>query len=89
MDVMHLFYTSIGMQRVVTEPDPGTKDVTVVALFGRATEPTHAARRDAEDGTWWQSKLGSSWRIMHRLEELEGGMYGDVVAYFIRAGGIP
>jgi len=29
-------------------------------------------------GGWWESKLGREIRIIHRLEQLEGGEYGDV-----------
>ncbi len=58
---------------------------TVVALYATAAGPQHAARRDKAFPLWWESKLGLNVRVMHRLEELEGGSYGDVVAFYIRS----
>ena len=68
-----------------------------VALYGKRTsdpkypdgwEPTHAARQVLQsiggEGDWWESKEGDSKRIFHRLDELKGNNYGDVIKCYER-----
>jgi hypothetical protein len=81
--VMDRFYGGIGMRKDGVAPAPDFAG-TVVALYADSKGPQHAARRDRDDPDWWESKLGLNVRVMHRLEELEGGMYGDVVAFYTR-----
>ncbi len=57
---------------------------TVVALYALDGRPTHVAIRDSLLPEWWESKLGSSWRILHRLDELECPGYGQVVGFYVR-----
>ncbi len=47
-----------------------------VALFCKDGKPKHAAKETQDD--WWESKLGRSIKIIHRLPQLEGGAYGNV-----------
>jgi hypothetical protein len=82
--VMDRFYASLGMTRGASLDVPIDKEFTVVALYGDAKGPQHAALRDAADPDWWESKLGDMWRVMHQLAQLEGGFYGDVVAIYSR-----
>lgn len=48
-----------------------------IALFSKNGEVSHAAKEVEDDG-WWESKLGSYIKIMHRLEQLIGGVYGNI-----------
>ncbi len=48
-----------------------------IAIFCKDGKPMHAAK-EAEDENWWESKLGSNIRIMHKLGQLEGEQYGEV-----------
>jgi hypothetical protein len=80
---MDRFYAEIGMQKQTVEP-PADFPGDVTALYANAAGPQHAARRDRGEPEWWESKLGLTFRIMHRLKELEGGAYGDVVAFYLR-----
>jgi len=79
MSRMDALYGTHGFVRTTQEPPAGT--VSVVALFSTVTNLTHVAVRD-QAGSWWESKLGSRWRIVHRLNELEGGYYGQIVGYY-------
>jgi hypothetical protein len=68
-----------------------------VALFGKRTtdprypdgwEPTHAARQAAASipgGDWWESKEGKYKQIIHRLNDLAGRDYGEVIKCYERA----
>jgi len=56
------------------EPEAGMRRL---ALFRDRAGVTHAAKEVADSG-WWESKLGRSFRVRHRLQELEGGPYGRV-----------
>ena len=56
------------------EPEAGMRKL---ALFRDRAGVTHAAKEVADSG-WWESKLGRSFRVRHRLQELEGGPYGRV-----------
>ena len=53
------------------------KNMRKIALFCKNKIPQHASKEAADDN-WWESKLGGNIRIMHRLEQLEGEMYGRV-----------
>jgi hypothetical protein len=59
-----------------------------VALYGYGgIEPTHAAlQKDVKaPGEWWESKEGESKRIIHKLRDLEGVNYGQVIKCYERA----
>ena len=77
------FFSDLGLKRTGDRPTLEFAG-TVVALYATAAGPQHAARRDAGFPGWWESKLGDYVRVMHKLEELEGGTYGDVVAFYTR-----
>lgn len=57
---------------------------TKIALFGSdlgyKTEPTHMARQ-LSNGKW-TSKLGGNGKIIHELNEMEGGCYGHVIKFY-------
>ena len=60
---------------------------TLVALFAKGTNPTHAALTSAFPPSCGQipftSKLGKEWVISHDLNQLEGGsVYGNIVRYY-------
>ena len=55
-------------------------DFMKVALYADSSgAPKHAARQLANGR--WTSKLGLSFDVQHRLEEVEGAMYGNVVKF--------
>ena len=54
-----------------------------LAYWEDAGEPTHICRRVA--GDIWESKVGSSVRILHRLKDLEDSVYGHVAKLYRRA----
>jgi len=58
------------------------EDFEKVALYARGDEPTHVARQ-LPSGEW-TSKIGANVDIEHKLEDLEGPLYGKVVAHFRR-----
>ncbi|MCY4047358.1 MAG: hypothetical protein OXF42_04525 [Candidatus Dadabacteria bacterium] len=52
-----------------------------IAALGRdETKMTHACV--SGHGPGWESKIGIDLRIQHRLDELEGGIYGKVIAFY-------
>jgi hypothetical protein len=53
-----------------------------IALYAKGDLPTHAARQ-LRSGRW-SSKCGQNVDIEHKLRELEGEKYGQVVMYFRR-----
>jgi hypothetical protein len=60
---------------------------TLVALFAKGTNPTHAALTSSFPPSCGQipftSKLGKQWVISHDLNQLEGGsVYGNIVRYY-------
>jgi hypothetical protein len=60
---------------------------TLVALFAKGTNPTHAALTSSFPPSCGQipftSKLGKQWAISHDLNQLEGGsVYGNIVRYY-------
>ena len=63
-----------------------TADMVRVAIFGKvidgSTVVTHAARSawwDIGDGQWWDSQIGLENVIRHRLNDLTGATYGEVL----------
>ena len=77
------FYASRAF-RIVSAPVPGEQ---VVAAFATVRRFTHVALQLEDDPDWpdwWESKLGQSWRIVHRLHELEGSRYGTVVRFYAK-----
>lgn len=59
-----------------------------VAIYAHGWSVTHVARQIPETG-WWTSKLASMWDIEHaRPVNLEGDVYGVVVAMLRRATGL-
>lgn len=73
------FYSQSKFARVEREPDDAA--AACVAIFACDGQLTHVALRDRHPG-WWESKLGTGIRILHRLSDLAGGRYGDVVGYY-------
>ena len=70
------FYEGYGYVRV---EDEETADIAMwVSPSGDAV---HAARRVA--GGWWESKIGKTERILHRLDDLDGS-YGRVFKFYRR-----
>lgn len=53
-----------------------------ISLYAKGDQPTHAARQ-LRSGRW-TSKCGQNVDIEHKLRELEGEEYGQVVIYFCR-----
>jgi len=51
-----------------------------VALFVKDGQPQHGAVRIS--GDWYESKLGQSYRIVHKLQDLEGDIYGKAERYY-------
>jgi hypothetical protein len=56
-----------------------------VALFVKSSIPQHAARQAIGQPGWWESKEGQAKKSVHKLEELEGGEYGDVIKCYVKA----
>ena len=53
---------------------------TKVALFVKDNIPKHAAIQ--LDNTHWESKMGFYEIIKHKLNELEGGIYGNIIQLY-------
>jgi hypothetical protein len=80
VDVFIRAYATLGYAECASaEPEEGFEKV---ALYALGDEPRHAARQLARGA--WTSKLGRSEDIEHRLEDLEGPLYGKVVKLFKR-----
>jgi hypothetical protein len=60
--------------------EPGYQKIALYALGGN---PTHAAHQ-LSDGRW-SSKLGRPVDVAHRLDALDGPLYGKVVLFLRRA----
>ena len=54
-----------------------------VALYCTNQEWKHVALRLPGYDDWWESKLGPSFRIVHRLKDLEGVQYGRVIGFYV------
>jgi hypothetical protein len=72
------FYKKLGLVPLAPGENPSDADVALW-VDSRGT-PTHGCRRLTND--WWESKLGSSFRIVHRLRELESDGYGTVLKFY-------
>ncbi|MFA4889370.1 MAG: RHS repeat-associated core domain-containing protein [Candidatus Omnitrophota bacterium] len=59
---------------------PVPKNQAQIALFVKDGVPQHGAVRVS--GDWYESKLGSWPRIVHRLGDLEGDAYGSVDKFY-------
>ena len=75
------FYLSYGYVPLGVGEDPSRAEVAYWETRGGAS--THGCRRVA--GDVWESKLGSSLRILHALKDLEGSTYGYVAKYYRKA----
>jgi len=75
------FYTAFGH----APPTDMSLATGEIALFSKGTDPKHAAIKTAHtcDGeTMFESKRGRNIRIIHKLSQLEGGLYGNVVKFY-------
>lgn len=61
--------------------EPG---VEKIAIFSMNDEVQHVALQPTNRGGLWHSKLGDGHDILHELEALEGGDYGDVACFVSR-----
>lgn len=63
--------------------EPGYEKVTI---YARGGVPTHAARRLSGllSDEWWTSKLGQDQDIVHRLDALDGPVYGSPAVFLRR-----
>ena len=75
------FYLSYGY--VPLEPGESPADADIALWKAANGDATHGCRRVA--GDVWESKLGSSLRILHRLDELQSAGYGSVTRLYRRA----
>lgn len=71
------FFPGYGYLQV---PFDAPESAGEIAYFEGPVGPTHASRRVA--GEIWESKLGSSLRILHTLRDLDGGSYGHVAGFY-------
>lgn len=78
LDDFDKFYKNIGIEVCPDSPkcDPECKK-RKIAIFCKDGKPVHGSK-ETDDGGWWESKLGAGPRIIHKLDQLEGGQYGDV-----------
>ncbi len=61
-----------------------------IAAWGSSTSAmTHGSVSGHGHGPRWESKCGADLRIQHGLNELVGGMYGHVVAFYSRVRTLP
>lgn len=61
--------------------EPG---VAKIAIFAENDEVLHVAIQPTDRNGLWLSKLGDEYDILHALNALEGGDYGDVVCFLSR-----
>jgi hypothetical protein len=79
-DLLRRFFAVYGLRPVTS---PYYADVVV---YARDSLPEHAARRTSVmcGGEYmYESKLGTGMRIAHMADQLEGGLYGSIVAGYI------
>jgi hypothetical protein len=73
-------YANQGL-KPVTDATPANPEIV---LYAKGTTPTHAARNTGAACGGFESKLGSSVRIAHYPDQLEGGtVYGDINRYYV------
>jgi hypothetical protein len=75
------FYGARGLT-----PAVGSPANPQIALFANSTGPTHAARVSSSScgGTqMFESKRGKNIRILHVVTQLEGGIYGNIVKFYV------
>ena len=59
-----------------------SEDKAQIALFVKSGVPQHGAVNVS--GGWYESKLGQWYRIVHRLNDLEGETYGTVEKFYAK-----
>ena len=75
------FYRGYGFARSGNGP---------IAAWGRSTSAmTHGCVSGPGHGPRWESKCGGDLRIQHGLNELVGGLYGHVVAFYSKVRTLP
>jgi hypothetical protein len=77
------FYGARGLRPVVG----ATPAHPEVALFANSSGPTHAARISSSTcpgAIMFESKRGQNVRILHVVTQLEGGIYGNIVKFYVR-----
>jgi hypothetical protein len=75
------FYRGFGFARSGNGP---------IAAWGSSISAmTHGCVSGAGHGPRWESKCGGDLRIQHGLNELVGGLYGHVVAFYSKARTLP
>lgn len=80
LEAFDRFYRDRGYLPLAGTASPEEADV---AVWGIDVYPLHAARRVA--GGLWESKMGPSVRILHRIEELQGENYGRLLRLYRHA----
>ncbi|MGH7172377.1 MAG: DUF7689 domain-containing protein [Gemmataceae bacterium] len=61
-----------------------------IGAWGHSTSSmTHGSISGTGHGPRWESKCGRDLRIQHGLNELTGGLYGRVLAFYIKARTLP
>jgi hypothetical protein len=53
-----------------------------IALWGSSATSCMHASLEAHDCNWHESKMGPKHRILHRVEQLSGGVYGEVLKWY-------
>lgn len=75
------FYQGFGFVRSGNGP---------VAVWGHSTAGmTHGSVSGPKHGPRWESKCGGDLRIQHGLNELTGGLYGRVLAFYSQSRTVP
>ncbi|MBI9075948.1 MAG: hypothetical protein JEZ02_11085 [Desulfatibacillum sp.] len=74
-----VFYKGYGFVRASSGP------VAVWAKNGDLNQMTHGCISGEGHGPRWESKCGAGLRIQHGLNELQGVIYGQVVAYYAKS----
>jgi hypothetical protein len=57
-------------------------DYDKIVIYTNEGKPTHAARQIDKD--WWTSKLGQGHDILHTLQVMENGYYGNATQFLKR-----
>jgi SAM-dependent methyltransferase len=76
-----VFRRNYGLRELKPEELDSAPDIAEFQPLLRETDsPSHWSRHLA--GPWWESKLGGNLRILHRLCELEGDLYGKAAVFY-------